>query len=701
MFCDSKKCRGGVGVLLLFLSVICLAPAGQAATTVASLQPEANYGKVQRDIIGKLKYQHYLHQEFDDDFSSRVLDRYLSLLDDERVYFLASDVAEFEKYRTRLDDALGRGDLGPAYEIFNRFQVRLVERLDFLLGLIDKGEALRFDTDETVLIDREKAPWPADQAAMDDLWRRRLKAAVLGLKLSGKPLEESLESVGKRYRNQLGRTQQTRSEDVFQTYMNAVTLCFDPHTQYFSPKRSEDFDINMRLSLEGIGALLRADNEHTKVVSLIAGGPAEKGKQLKPADRIVGVGQGPDGEIVDVVGWRLDEVVDMIRGPKGSTVRLEVIPAASEDVQVTKVISIVRDEVKLEDQAAHSKILEVERDGRTYRFGVIDVPAFYMDFRALHAGSMNYKSTTHDVDRFLKEFVKAGVDGVLLDLRDNGGGSLQEANSLSGLFIKRGPTVQIRMVGGEVEVLRDPDPAVSYEGPLVVLTNRLSASASEIFAGVVKDYGRGIIIGEPTFGKGTVQTMLTLQHGQLKVTTAKFYRVSGESTQHKGVEPDLYYPSLYDADKVGESALDDAMGWDRIRSVRFSPFASIDQVLPQLRERYEERITTDPDYVFLKERLQFFEEMRAKQELSLNEEVRRREQDEADQRQLAMENRKRLAKNQEPLAKLDEEEDEEAEEAHSQNGEVKADDPLVQEGLQVLADFIGLTGPGQVARAAE
>ena len=478
--------------------------------------------------------------------------------------------------------------------------------------MLDKGvDKIDFSVDESLLIDREKAPWAKDTAELDDLWRKKVKDEVLRLKITGKDDKAIQEQLTKRYKNQLSRLKQTRSEDIFQAYINAFAQSYDPHTQYLSPDNAENFDINMSLSLEGIGAVLQSDNDYVKVVRLVPAGPAAKSKQIATSDKIIGVAQGK-GEMVDVVGWRLDEVVKLIRGPKGSQVRLEVIPASNApNDQTSKIVAITREAVKLEDQAAKKSIIKVDHEGRS-------LPAFYLDFKAYRAGDPNYKSTTRDVKKLVAELQKDKVDGIVLDLRNNGGGSLQEATELTGLFIDQGPTVLVRNSDGRVDVLNDDEGKAFYTGPLAVLVNRLSASASEIFAGAMQDYHRALILGGQTFGKGTVQTIQPLNHGELKLTLAKFYRVSGQSTQHQGVIPDISYPSIVDDKEIGESALPDSMPWDTIRPVVKDEANPFKPFLAQLKAQHDARTENNADFVYARERLALAQELMKEKTVSLN-----------------------------------------------------------------------------------
>ena len=661
-----------------------------AENTYTELSPSKEQKKINDDIVDLLRRRHYLKVTIDDQLSSRVLYRFLDELDPGHSYFYASDIKEFElKYQYKLDKAFKKDDLAPGFEMFNRYQQRVVERLTEVIEQVEKGfDDLKFDVDETIQIDRKEMPWPDSENAMKELWRKRLKNNVLNLKLTDKSLEEIQETLLKRYKNQLNRVMQNSNDDAFEFYINSLALSIDPHTQYFSPHRTENFNINMSLSLEGIGAVLQTEDEYTRVQRLIAGGPAERSKLLKAADRIVGVAQGDDGEMLDIVGWRIDEVVNKIRGPKGSLVRLEIIPADAADEHQTKVIRIVRDKVKLEEQAAKKKVIEIKRDVDTYKIGIIDIPTFYADFKGMQSGNLDYKSTTKDVRKIIGELRAEGVKGIIIDLRDNGGGSLQEANTLTGLFIGLGPTVLVRDADGRLDIIRDHDPKLVYSGPLVVLVNRLSASASEIFAGAIQDYNRGIILGGRTFGKGTVQSLMPLSKGQLKATTAKYYRISGQSTQNKGVVPDLEYPDIFNVDDIGESSLPEAMAWDKINSIPYQTYYNMVDLLPRLQEKYNERIKLNSHYNYIVERKKRVEEMSSRKEVSLSESVRRKESEEADQWRLELENRLRSDYNKPPLKSLDD-----LKNVHGMDSEDNAEeneDYMQLEAAEIFVDFIEL-----------
>ncbi|MEK1837319.1 MAG: S41 family peptidase, partial [Pseudomonas sp.] len=494
--------------LVIGLGLLPMSSNSFAANSWDKLQPDRDEVIASLNVVELLKRHHYSKPPLDDARSVIIYDSYIKLLDPSRSYFMASDIAEFDKWKTQFDDFLKSGDLNAGFTIYKRYLDRVKSRLDFALAELNKGvDKIDFTAKETLLVDRKDAPWLKTTAELDDLWRKRVKDEVLRMKISGKESKQIQETLTKRYKNQLSRLDQTRAEDIFQAYINTFAMSYDPHTNYLSPDNAENFDINMSLSLEGIGAVLQSDNDQVKVVRLVPAGPADKTKQVAPADKIIGVAQG-NKEMVDVVGWRLDEVVKLIRGPKGTVVRLEVIPASNApNDQTTKIVPITREAVKLEDQAVKKSVLNLKQDGKDYKLGVIEIPAFYLDFKAFRAGDPDYKSTTRDVKKLLTELQKDKVDGVVIDLRNNGGGSLQEATELTSLFIDKGPTVLVRNADGRVDVLEDENPGAFYKGPMVLLVNRLSASASEIFAGAMQDYHRALIIGGQTFGKGTVQTI--------------------------------------------------------------------------------------------------------------------------------------------------------------------------------------------------
>ncbi|MCK2182542.1 carboxy terminal-processing peptidase [Halomonas getboli] len=658
------------------LALLLGAGTAQAAITATDDQREAAV-----EVAESLRYGHYEDINLDDDWSRQAYARYLDLLDGQRAYLLDSDVDDFDDLSTTLDDAILDGDLSRPYALYERYQERAEARLEWLLARLDAGLDYDFDGSQRMALDREDAPWPHREAALDELWKKRLENAALTLSLSDQSPEEIEKTLHQRYENQLNRLHQTNAEDVFGLVMAAVTGSIDPHSEYLSPRQSESFDIQMKLSLEGIGALLQADGEYVKVASLVPGGPAEKTGVLKPADRIIGVGQEGE-EMINVVGMRLDDVVDMIRGAKGSVVRLDVVPAQAVDTTRSKVVEITRDTVKLEDQAAQSEVVDVERDDGVHRLGVIEVPAFYVDFDAWQAGEPDYRSTTRDVAKEIEHLKDENVEGIVLDLRNNGGGALQEANSLIGLFIDRGPTVQVRDAQGRISLYGDTDSGTLYDGPLAVLVNRLSASASEIFAGAIQDYGRGLVIGSDTFGKGTVQTLSDLNHGQLKLTRAKFYRISGESTQHRGVTPDILFPSLIDPDRIGESSLDNALPWDQVRKVQYRRYGEPERYLDTLRQRHRQRADAHPNFHYLEREAQLADRLREQQtSVSLNREQRQREAEAQEAEQLALENQRREALGLDPLDDWTDARDEDTEQPQP------IDRAQVMESAEILLDY--------------
>jgi carboxyl-terminal processing protease len=663
--------------------------AGEPAMVAAdglfqALAPEKNHETTLREVVKVITDKGYRHLSVDDGLSQLLWQRYLGELDRQRMYLTAADIAELAALRYELDDALRSGDMGPAFAIFNRYQKRLTQRFTFVLREVENGlEKLDLEKDDALEIDRQQAPWPASDQDLQRLWHKHFKNDVLNLKLAGKSLSQIQPLLERRYRSQLNRIRQTSAEDVFSMFVNSLARLHDPHTQYFSPRFSEDFNIRMSLSLEGIGAVLQTDNEHTKVMRLIPAGPADKSKQLAPGDRIVGVGQGEDGDVVNIIGWRIDEVVRLIRGPKETVVRLEVLPVSQVDESQTRMVSITRNTVKLEEQAARSKVITHEHQGRTLRIGVVQIPTFYADLQAMSANRKDYRSTTRDTRQLMDELKSAGIDGLVIDLRNNVGGSLQEASDLTGLFIKSGPTVQIRETQGRTSHLEDRDPRMIYRGPLVIMVNRLSASAAEIFAGAIQDYGVGLVLGTTTFGKGTVQGLLNLGHGQLKLTQAKFYRVSGDSTQHKGVVPDILFPADHDPDKIGESALPDAQPWDRIDPAAYKAQADLKPLIPILSKRHEERMATAPDFVFIRENLAAQRQAQQKKQLSLRESTRRQERLVQEREQLQRENKRRTAKGLAPIEKI-----EKTAADDIQDPDPKAPDPYLEESGNILIDYI-------------
>lgn len=606
------------------------------------LAPSLQQQQTQQAVIHQLAREHYIKYSLDDALSDRFLDAYLLALDPFRAYLTVEDVRQLAHYRYQLDDALKAADLMPAYTIFKLFQNRRLDRLNKLLTEIEKGvDRFSFDNDEYFELDRKEVPWAEDQLALDQLWHKRLKADILNRLLKKESHEDIQETLTKKYRTRLRLAKQVSNEDIFQTYINALTQLYDPHTEYFSPKTSENFNINMSLSLEGIGALLRLEDEHTTVARLIPAGPADKGGELQPDDKITAVGQGTEGEMVDIVGWRLDDVVDLIRGPKDTVVRLEVI---SDGDSETKIIHITRNTVKLEEQSAKATVLEIDYQNEKRLFATITIPIFYSDFNGLREGNPDYRSTAKDVYDLLMQLREEQFEGIVVDLRNNGGGALQEANNLIRLFVNAGPTVQVRYANNKINVFNNVKNNVIYKGPLVVLTNRLSASASEIFAGAVQDYRRGLIVGNRTYGKGTVQVLNNLKQGQLKITQAKFYRVSGKSTQNLGITPDIQLPAVYDPKDIGESTLDYALEGDSIRRARYRQHYPVKLPLQSLRDRHQARVAKDIGLSYISNAFERGKTRRAAKAISLSIHDRRLRDKEDETWQITQENIKRAAK---------------------------------------------------------
>ena len=634
-----------------------------------AIKTEDGQSSVYREVLDRLASRHYRTQKVDDALSQRYLDEYIGLLDAGKNYFLQSDIDEFEQWRLKLDDLAKRGDIKPGFIMFNRLRDRAMAQLQNNVALLEDPEfQFDFNGEANIILDGDERDWLASPEAADAFWLKRMTDALIRLLLNEKDLEEARELVAKRFKNQIKQFDQRDSQDVFQLYTNALGSLYDPHTSYLSPRTNENFKINMSLSLTGIGAELTTEDDYTKVSRLIPGGPADLQGVLKAEDKIVGVGQA-EKPIVDVIGWRIDEVVELIRGEKDTKVRLELIPSKG-DSSNTKTITIVRDKVKLEDKSAQSTILEIDLNDEAFKLGVIDIPAFYMDFEAYRARDPEFKSTTRDVYNLVEELTEANVDGIVLDLRNNGGGSLYEATSLTDLFIDYGPVVQIRDAEQKVYRNHRASRRAAYSGPLIVMINRLSASASEIFAGALQDYGRALIVGTQSFGKGTVQEVAELSEGQLKMTISKFYRVSGDSTQHRGVIPDIAFPSLHDIEKIGESEQDNALPWDRIHRVPHQTQDHLTPYVAPLTASHLKRRSADPDFASLVERIKLSDDWGMDKSLSLNLEQRRARSERWDIGLFESENKRLIAKGEEPFADLtawkdtdeeDEENDEENE----------------------------------------
>ena len=690
-------------LVLSIISLSVLAAVGTDNSLVLEPQMEQRYAS---NLATKfLTNWHYKDTRLDDELSSEIFDSYIELLDPNKIYFLAGDMQMFERYRTGLDDSLRHSDLAPAYQIFNVYIDRVRQRVDYARQRVK--QKFDFTIDEYYRFNREDDSWAKDTAELDELWRLRVKNDYLRLKLTDKEDEAIVETLTERYANLERRINELNNEDVFQFFMNAFATSIEPHTAYLSPRNSENFEISMRLSLEGIGALLGRENEFTTISSVVPGGPAAKDGRLKAGDRITAVGQGEEGKMVDVIGWRIDDVVDLIRGPKDTIVRLDVLPEDSSISGPTSQITIVRNEVKLEEQAAKSSVIEVAGDteDEVVKIGIIDLPVFYLDFNGRAQNKPDYRSSTRDVRKEIESLEEQGVRGIVIDLRNNGGGSLLEATTLTGLFIDKGPVVQVRNSNGRISTEEDVEAGMAWEGPLAVLVNRYSASASEIFAAAIQDYGRGIVIGEPTFGKGTVQSLLDLDDyapadspgmGQLKITMAQFFRVNGGSTQNRGVVPDIRFPSVGDPAEYGESALDNALPWTSIEPARYEPAGDLSRLVAVTESHFRMRMNDDEEFGWLLTDIGEYNTHADEKEVSLLESVGRQKMAESESKKAE---RKAKRSSTEPLLgedsviagepnleveteRVDADSDEEEEEA--------GPDLLLREAARIVADQAAL-----------
>ncbi|RZK38863.1 MAG: tail-specific protease [Pedobacter sp.] len=692
---------------------------------VQNIKPDEQQSLVCKELVGLIENYNYKKIKVNDSISSVVLDRYIKALDPSKYYFLESDVKEFEKYRTTLDDAFRIGDLSGPFYIFNVYLKRYNERINYSISQI--GNKYDFSQNDTYVYDREKMPWVSTVSALDEVWKQRVKYELVNLKMANADQAKNAETLKKRYENLKTQAAKFNNQDVFQIVMDSFTEAIDPHTNYFNPRNAEVFNQEMSRSIEGIGATLQLENEVTKIMSIVPGGPAFKSKLLNAGDRIVAVAQGVDGEFVDIVGWRIDNAVSKIKGPKGTTVKLKVIPVGQELSAKPVIITLVREKVILADQSAKKSVKTIQSDGKPYKIGIIDVPAFYADFKAANAGDKNYKSTTRDV-RLLIDSLKNidKVDAIVMDLRANGGGSLVEAIDLTGLFIDKGPVVQVKDLRSSIEISEDKNPGVSWDGPLGVLVDRLSASASEIFAGAIQDYGRGIILGTQTYGKGTVQQSIDMnrlfepsmlqkisaalkskpktetiaitgegtsspivdkdgiiQFGQINLTTGKFYRVNGSSTQHKGVIPDINFPSIYPLDKIGEDTEPSALPFDVVKPTNYVSVADLTLVKSNLLKLHKGRMASSVDYKVMVQDIAEGKKRDAETTVTLNEAKLKAERDLVEAKILSKTNQLRASRGLAPLTKGEKSTKEEV------------SDFVQEETLKVMVDFIKMTGIDQ------
>ena len=685
---------------LLPLAIALAATQSKTVTPVSELVPTEAQGQAGNLVYQLLSGSNYAYRSLplDDALSAVIYDNYLESLDGNKLFFLASDIARFDAYKTTLDDAIKNRQLDPPFDIFKTYLTRVDERVAYARGLLKQD--FDFSIDENYLYDREDAPWAASVKELDEIWRQSVKNDVLRLKLAGRSMPEIRETLDKRYALIGERVHQLRGDEVFENFMNAYGSAIDPHTSYMSPRSAENFNMSMRLSLEGVGAVLQVQEDFVVFRTIMPGSPAEKSGAIRPGDRVLAVGQGESGPMVDVVGWRIDDVVDKIRGPKGSVVRLDVQSMSEGEDGPHKVVRIVRDKIKMEEQAASKKIIDTE--GK--RIGVIELPAFYLDFEAARRGDADVRSATTDVRRLLQDLKRENVDGVVIDLRDNGGGSLLEAIELTGLFIDLGPVVQVRSADGEIEVDADEDAGVAWTGPMAVLVNRSSASASEIFAAAIQDYGRGLIIGGTTFGKGTVQTMVDLdrfprpegvQFGELKMTVAQFFRIDGGTTQNAAVVPDVPFPASIDGAEYGESMFKNALPYTQIEPADFRRLGSFKAITPELISRHQQRSAKDLEFSWWLEDVNFFKAENESKTISLNENVRLQERNAMKAKRQARDAQRKALGMKTPG--LDDNDDglQASERAigtqvAQENAVKDLPDPLLNESAAILADAIAL-----------
>ncbi len=617
--------------ILSIIVLFTLLTQAQALVNKDALKPEAKHIRESQLVVKMIEQLHYKKDiELDDAFSKQILDKYISSLDGNKMYFYSEDILAFDQWKNSLDDLIKAGDVKPAFKIFNVFRSRVTERTNFALNLLN--QTMDFSSNDQYEWNREQAEWPMNEADLNTIWTQKVKNDYLNLKLVDKEPEQIKEILQKRYKLIAKRINERKSDDVFQYFMNAYVSLIEPHTGYMAPRTSENFEINMSLSLEGIGAILGSDGEYTAIDTIVKGGPAELEGSLKKGDKIIAVGQGVEGSFEDVVGWSLEDVVQLIRGEKGSVVRLQVLNKDDQPGVIPNVVRIVRDKVKLEQQAAQYQILKVKGEEGERKVGVIDLPTFYMDFEAYQNGDPDFRSTTKDVKKILETLKQESVEGVIVDLRNNGGGSLYEAVQLTGLFIDQGPVVQTKFSYGKVDVKSDRNSDMAWTGPVVVMVNRFSASASEIFAAALQDYGRAVIVGDQTFGKGTVQNVLPLQEytgdiekelGQIKMTVAQFFRINGGSTQNRGVIPDIEFPAAPGFDEYGESSYKNALPWSSIGSSDFTLYDDLSEEIVFLKKRSKQRNKTNFEFAFLENELALYEKEKDQKSISLSESERK------------------------------------------------------------------------------
>ena len=644
--------------------------------------------KVLSDISFSLETIHYKDLDINDEFSKNVLKNYLNTLDYNHQYFMEDEVDKiYKKWGTQLDNDFLSGNSEAAFEIYDVYKNAVKRVIKYQSKLLRKPKKLDFTIDEKLVYDREKEPYFKSKKEYEEHWKKMLKSSILSLEdYEELTYEESVNRMKSRMETREKLLEKKTTDDIYSYFVNSFLKEYDPHTTYLSAKGIADFNISMKLQLSGIGAVLTGEKGFIKVVKIMPDGPASKGKELQPEDKIIAVAT--DGKkFEDIMDWPLGEAVNLIRGKKGTTVKLRVIPSGSK---TAKEYTFVRDTVKLEDRGARYFIKEAKSKDSTYKIGVINLPSFYMDFDAYSKGDKNYKSTTKDIKAIIKKLNDENVDGLIIDLRNNGGGSLSEVNNLMGLFIPYGPVVQVKE-GGRVSYLGDSDMTTYFDKPVIVMVNRLSASASEIFAAAMQDYGRGIVVGTPTFGKGTVQTIKNLDLGELKYTNGKFYRINGGSTQHKGVTPDILFPPTYDSAEIGESSLDNPLPWDEIDSLINGDGSRGNKGLKEyLNKKHMERVVKNPDFIYNTKRYMIVQEITEDKEVSLNREVRVMETNKLQDKWLKITNEKLKAKGEKELVNYKALEKHNKERAKKDEIDLLKKDGEVIEAVKILADEITL-----------
>ena len=694
---------------ILGASVACHATPGTPIKVAGSknIEPDEQQAIVCKEVTEMITNYNYKKIKLNDSISKVIYNRYLKALDENHNYLLASDLKDFDQYKTQLDDDLQNGELNHVFYMFNVYQKRYNERIKYSLEQL--GKNYDFNQQESFMFDREEQPWFSTASDLNKFWDKRVKYDLLNLNLATPDINKDKEILKKRYENLITQSDKLNNQDVFQIFMDAFTESIDPHTNYFNPSNAAQFNIQMSKTLEGIGASLQFENDYITIKAIVKGGPAERSKQLMVDDRIIGVAQGKTGEFQDIIGWRIDNAINLIRGPKGTVVRLKIL-SKGKTATNAKIVEMVREKIVVEDQLASKEIRTYDQNGKKLKIGIITVPGFYLDYKAYQAGDKNYRSVSRDVKVILDSLKAQKVDGVVLDLRQNGGGSLPEAIQLTGLFIKTGPVVQVRDIKNQIEQDTDDDPSIAWTGPMAVIVDRFSASASEIFAAAIQDYGRGLIVGTQTYGKGTVQSAIDLDrvignsfsnllanvkgksgnvktdgqpvgYGQINLTIAKFYRINGSSTQHKGVVPDIQFPSAIPLDKYGEDTEPSALPFDMIPKSSYATYGSFTAVIPQLKTQHDTRMQSNVNYKNLLEDIAEYKKRDAEKTVTLNEAALKKQHEEDDAKSLAHDNARRAALGLKPLAK-----------GEKQAKDKDADFLKIEAG-QILTDYIGLKKP--------